>query len=856
MTDRSIEDIVGELTIEEKASLTAGEDFWNIPGIERLGVPAIRVTDGPNGARGSALLGTGTVTAVCAPSGSALGATWDPALVEEVGAVIGEEAGTKSSRFLLAPTINLHRSPIAGRNFECYSEDPLLSGRIAAGFVRGVQSQGVAATAKHFVGNEAEHERASMSSDIDERTLRELYLRPFELAVTEGGLLAVMTGYNRLNGHFCTEDETLLTTILRDEWGFEGIVMTDWFGIAGTETSAAAGLDLEMPGPSRAYGAALAEAVADGRVPEERLDDIVRRWLGVIDRLGAWDDGPPTEESIDQPEHRAVACRAATDAMVLLANDGVLPLEDTDELRVALIGPRAERVHMMGGGSAQLRPHHRTSVLDVLRDRLGDRLRFEPGCRIDQTTQEISGPVLTTPDGGTGVLVEFWNGESIDGEPLASLVQTDTRVMFMGAPVDGVDDTHSFRASTTFTPTTSGPHVLTFVEVAPSTLLVDGEAVLEPVDDLARGSEVLGMASIEREVPIELVAGEPVELVAEHRARGAGFLSMAKIGLRPVDADDMVGDAVAAAEVADVAVVLASTSEEWESEGHDRDTMDLPGDQDELIRRVAAANPRTVVLVNTGAPVTMPWADVVAAVVQVWLGGQEMAPAIDAVLFGDAEPAGRLPTTVPLRLEHNPTYGSFPGENDHHRYGEGLLVGYRWYDTRKLPVRYPFGHGASYTTFEWGDATLSATELPEDGAITVEVPVTNIGDRRGAEVVQCYLAPPSGGLHRPDRELAGFAKLWLDPGETAIATIELDARAFAHWDPTGDAELAARLADSMMNTRGGDRHPDPGWWVDAGTYGLELGASVSDLRQRLDVTATEWRLGTSMTDHFDHRETG
>jgi beta-glucosidase len=843
MTTPDLAPLVAELTREEKASLTAGADMWNIPGVERLGIPAIRVTDGPNGARGSSLLGAGTVTAVCVPCGSALGATWDPDLIEEVGAVIGQEARTKSCRFLLAPTINLHRSPVAGRNFECYAEDPLLSGKVAAAFIRGVQSEGVAATPKHLVANEAEFERASMSSDVDERALRELYLRPFELAVREGGALAVMTSYNRLNGRFCTEDEQLLTTILRDEWGFEGIVMTDWFGIADTVVSSAAGLDLEMPGPARAYGEALLAAVEDGRVPAARLDAIVARWLRVVDRLGAWHDGPATEASIDRPEHRAVARRAASDSCVLLANDGVLPLVDDGTIRVALIGPRAARVHMMGGGSAQLLPHHRTSVLDVLRDRLGDRLAFEPGGVIDRSTPEIAGSLLTTPSGEPGVLVELWNGRATDGEPDAHLVVGDTRIILSDTPAPGIGHEYSFRATATFTPATSGPHVLTFVEMGPTRLHVDGDLVLDEEEGLARGGELLGMGSIEREVPIDLVAGRPVELVVTYHARAATFLALAKIGVRPVGGGDPIEQAAAAAAAADVAVVLVGTSEEWESEGHDRASMDLPGDQDELVRRVAAANPRTIVLVNAGSPVTMPWVDGVAAAVQVWLGGQEMAPAIDAVLFGDAEPAGRLPTTIPLRLEHNPTYGSFPGENDHHRYGEGLLVGYRWYDTRHLPVRFPFGHGGSYTTFEWGEAAVSSPTLPGGGTVTVEVPVTNTGSRRGAEVVQCYVAPPAGGPHRPDRELAGFAKLWLDPGETATASIELDERAFAHWDPTGDAGLGERLAGSFMNTRGEPRHPEPGWWIDAGTYRVEVGASVADLRRSLEVTAAERRIG-------------
>ena len=839
-----IERVIAELTLDEKASLTSGVDLWNIPAIARVGIPPIRVTDGPNGARGSGLLGSGTVTAACVPCGSALGATWDPTLVEEVGAMLGREAHTKSCRFLLAPTINLHRSPIAGRNFECYSEDPLLSGKVAAGFVRGVQSQGVAATAKHFLGNEAEFERSSMSSDIDERALRELYLRPFEIAVREGELLAIMTGYNRVNGTFSSENAQLLTTILRDEWGFEGLVMTDWFGIADTAISASAGLDLEMPGPGRVYGQALADAVRDGRVPTEQLDTIVRRWLTVIDRLDAWGDQEPTEESIDRPQDRAVARRAATDSSVLLSNDGVLPLDPNAGLRVALIGPMAAHVHMMGGGSANLAPHYKISLRQVLADRLGDRLVFQPGCRIDKSTREIEGPMLATPDGHQGVSIEIFAGRELAGQPVATEVRSSTRLFFVETAAPGLGSDFSFRATTILTPDRSGPHVITLVHLGRARLLVNGVAVVDGSGEPGpRGSEAFGMASAELEASIDLTQGTPVELVVEYSSQDAVFLYLAKVGLRSAATGTEIDDAVAAALASDVAVVIVGTSDEWESEGHDRDSMDLPGDQDELVRRVAAANPRTIVLVNSGAPVTMPWADDVAAIMQIWLGGQEMAAATDAVLFGESEPAGRLPTTIPLRLEHNPTFNTFPGENDHHQYGEGLLMGYRWYDTRQLPTRFPFGHGGSYTTFSWGTAAVSAASLEPGSSITVTVPVTNTGTRRGAEVVQCYIAPQRSRLSRPARELVGWAKLWLEPGETAMACIELTERAFAHWDPMSpdNDALAAKAGTNPMFTRPTDAETQPGWWIDSGVYQVELGVSVADIRQRLQVTSNTRR---------------
>ena len=844
-----IAQILAKLTLAQKVSLTCGTDFWNIPGVAEAGIPQIRVTDGPNGARGSALLGGGMVSALCVPCGSALGATWDPALVQEVGAALGQEAHTKSCRVLLAPTINLHRSPIAGRNFECYSEDPLLSGKIAAGFVRGVQSQGVAATVKHFVGNEAEFQRNSISSDIDERALRELYLKPFEIAVKEGGVWAVMTAYNRLNSTFCTESEWLLTQVLRNEWGFDGLVMTDWFGVADTVVSSAAGLDLEMPGPGRAYGPALLAAVQDGRVSETSIDAMVTRWLSFIDRVDAWNDPAPTEESVDLARHREIARRASTDSMVLLSNSGILPLDQATVKTLALIGPTAGLAHIMGGGSAELNPHYRVSPVEALQGRLGDRLVYEAGCNIDKSTRALASRELRAPNGQRGIAVDFYANQDWQGPIVFSDVRSNARLLFFGDPAPGIEGNEfSFRATTTYTAEADGAHQLAITQMGAARLIVDGAVVFDGIaEPPPRGDQFFSAASQEQLIDIELRRGQTVDLVIEYTSLHASFLFGAKLGILKPRTGTEMDQAVAAAAAADVAIVMVGTSEEWESEGHDRDTMDLPGDQDELVRRVAAANPKTIVVVNAGSPVTMPWANDVAAVLQVWLGGQEMAAAIDAVLFGDAEPAGRLPTTIPMQLEHNPTYGSFPGENDHLTYGEGLLMGYRWYDTRKLPVRFPFGHGGSYTFFKWGQATTSASTFALGHKLTVTVPLTNTGARRGAEVVQCYMRPAQGPLYRPVRELVGWAKLWLEPGETGVAEIHLDDRAFAHWDPTSAdrATLDARRGASNLPVPAGafkTQRDQPGWWIDPGEFTIEVAASVADIRQQLAVQTEGGRL--------------
>jgi len=425
----SIDEILAALTLDEKAALTHGEDMWSTHAVERVGIPKIVVTDGPNGARGPIDPENSSTASICVPCGSSLGATWDPPLIEAIGALVGREARAKGCRVLLAPTVNTHRSPLAGRNFECYSEDPLLSGRLAAAFVRGVQAQGVATTVKHFAGNDAEHERYTMNSVIDERALREIYLVPFELAVREGGALGVMTGYNRLNGSWCSENAQLLQQILRDEWGFDGFVVSDWFAAGSTVGSAAAGLDLEMPGPGRFFGPFLADAVRDGWVDESVLDAKVRNLLRTWQRIGALgESSPPTESAtVDAGAGPALARRAAADSMVLLKNDALLPLAVPAINHLAVIGPNADRAHIMGGGSASLQPHHRTTPLDALRARLGTALTIthEPGCMIDRHI-----PPLTEP-----LHVEFFAGDEPVGDVVHQRDYASGRVMLPKCPV-------------------------------------------------------------------------------------------------------------------------------------------------------------------------------------------------------------------------------------------------------------------------------------------------------------------------------------------------------------------------------------------------------------------------------------
>jgi beta-glucosidase len=736
-----------------------------------------------------------------------------------------------------------------GRSFECYSEDPLLSGKLAASFIRGAQSQGIATTVKHFVGNEAEFERMTIDSVIDQRTLREVYLLPFELAVREGQSLGIMTSYNRMNSVYCAENRELLQNILRDEWGFEGFVVTDWFAGFTTEGAAHAGLDLEMPAPPRGYGKFLAEAVKEGRVDEADLDRAVRTLLSTFERLGALDDEPQAPMAVDLPEHRQLARRAAVSSMVLLRNEKVndqplLPLNTAGLKTVAVIGPNAERTRIMGGGSAEVMPHHRTAIIDVLRERLGAKVavRHEAGGNIDKTTPTIDPLMVKRPDGTPGFEVVVFDGDASNNTELTRVHRPDGRIMLVARNDAGVPtSSYHFNATGIITVETSGQYVVSLVEVSPCRLMLDGELVVDGASSIPpRGQSFFGMGSVELTAVVDLVAGQQHELVLECDATNKQWAHGAQVGLQFVEQDDPVRRAVELAAECDIALVVVGTTDDWESEGHDRDTLDLPGRQVELIRAVAAANKKTIVLVNTGAPVDMSWANEVPSVMQIWFGGQEMGHAVVDVLLGEADPGGRLPTTIPERIEHTPAYGNFPGEHGQVRYGEGVFIGYRWYEARHLPVRFPFGHGLSYTTFEIGQPDCDDTEISSDQKVTIRVPVTNIGKRVGTEVVQVYVAPRNSSVQRPKKELKNFAKVNLNPGESTVVTIELSPRDFAFWNP-GDVYRSVLRPQVTGESANISLSQNGFWQVDPGLYDIHIGSSSAHIAQQVVIAISNER---------------
>jgi beta-glucosidase len=785
--------VLATLTLEQKVSLLSGADHWHTVALP--GVPVLRCSDGPAGVRGTSWAGPSSASFPC---GTALGASFDPLLVEEVGAALGREARSKGAHVLLAPTVNLHRTPIGGRNFECMSEDPELTAQIAVGYIRGLQRERVAACIKHFVANDTEFERMTISSDVDERTLRELYLVPFERAVRpvdQGGadVRSLMSSYNRINGTYACDHVELLRGVLRDEWGFDGVVFSDWFGTHSAAAALEAGLDLEMPGPPRERGAALVAAVRSGEVGEHRVDESVRRLLALFEWAGVG-ESTGDETTDDAPATREVIRRAAIAGTVLLKNEGsLLPLGPAQSL--ALVGPNAERGHIQGGGSARVRAHRPVAILHALRSR-GVEVVHAPGCSIAKRLPALRGDVH----------VVFLDA---DGRAVASERSERFAFLWQDAPAPGVDpERFGARITAELVPDDTGDWEIGLAAVGPAVLRVDGEVLID-LSIPQTGGTYFGQGSPELRSPLPLEAGRRVTVEVELGLTDRAMLRGLSVGVRAPEREDPLEVAVRAAASADVAVVVVGTNDDWETEGEDRTTIALPGRQDELVARVAAANPRTVVVVNAGSPVAMPWLDDVASVLQIWFPGSEVGNALADVLLGAAEPGGRLPVTFPRRIEDTPAFLSHPGEDGHARYAEGLFIGHRWYDARRIEPLFPFGHGLGYTTWtlDGVDAAPAA-----GGGVDLVVTATNTGERPGSTVVQVYLAPPAGGPRRPVRTLVGFAKVAAASGERATAHIRLPRRAFEVWSPGAH-----------------------GWVLPDDHVGLEIGWSSRELPVTVEV---------------------
>ena len=809
--------LLARLTLHQKVRLLTGADFWSLHPEPAVGLRTVVVSDGPSGVRGA--VWDERDPSLNLPSATALAASWDPDLAYRYGVAMAHEARRKGVDVILGPTINLHRSPLGGRHFEAYSEDPLLTADIAEAFVRGVQDTGIGACPKHYVANDFETDRFTASVEVSDRALHELYLAPFERTVVDAGTWTVMSAYNAVGGVTMSEND-LLTEPLKGEWGFDGVVISDWTAVRSLR-SAAAAQDLVMPGPGGPWGDALVAAVEGGEIPAATIDDKVRRLLRLAARVGAIEGLDPAVTaalvtSAEVAAGVALAREVETRGIVLVRNDGVLPLgravaasgadvtaEDHREVdasgardrvapaRVAVIGQSAIRPRTQGGGSATVVPASTVSPLDGLRAALpGTVFTYTTGAIVHDGVLPFSLADVRHPDSGVpGARLRFL---AEDGTVLLEEARRATDLMWLGnAPVAA-----GLELVTDYTPAVSGPVELGWAVIGSTSLEVDSVVVHEAtltVDSADVGAALMAPPSVA--VRVDLEAGRTYRLRWSHPLTGipsmpdgsdlAGVLGFTA-GWRPwVDsADALIDEARDAARDADVVIVVVGTNEKVESEGFDRSDLRLPGRQDDLVRAVTAVNPRTVVVVGSGSPVLLPWRQDAAAVLLTWFGGQEYGNALADVLTGAVEPGGRLPTTWPSH-EHDVPVRDVTPRDGVLRYDEGLHVGYRAWLRAGTEPAYPFGYGLGYTTWSF-DAVR--TVAPDDGAIAVlrvDVDVTNTGSRAGREVVQVYLTRSESSVERPVRWLAGHAQVSAGPGETTTATVELRARAFEHWDGSG-----------------------------------------------------------------------
>jgi beta-glucosidase len=706
--------------------------------------------------------------------------------VREIGELLGREVVAKGARVHLAPTINLHRTPVGGRNFECMSEDPYLTAITAREYVLGVQSQGVASCIKHFVGNDTEFERMTIDSQIDERTLREMYLLPFEHAVRDAQVMSIMTSYNRINGPYAADSTWLLRDVLRGEWNFDGMVVSDWFGLHSTVEGIVAGLDLEMPGPTLHRGDALVAAVERGEVSADLVRDCARNILNLMERTGGTGVPPGPEISRTDADDMATLRRASSSSMVLLRNESiggtpVLPLDMRGVTSIAVLGPNASRGMVQGGGSAHVTPTRVSHPLDAITERLGSSVRIEhsAGCNINKKLPEIDARLLQN------VSLDYYRDPAELDDAQAVPAESGTtgvfRLIWAGDPLNRREPNFAFgaRLAAQLTPDQTGEWVFSIESVAPVRIIIDGAIVLDNAD-VPSGGSFFGMGKPETLVTIDLETGRTYSFVVElrHTPTGAG-LSGLTIGAMGPQQENMMEEAVTLAATTDVSIVVVGTNDDWESEGWDRDTITLPGEQDLLIAEVAKVSKRTIVIVNAGSPVSMPWLDDVEAVIYAWFPGQEFGDALVDLLVGDVEPSGRLPVTLPRRLEDTPAFEHHPGRNGVAKYLEGRLIGYRWYDTIGREPLFPFGFGLGYADVKIIDASKSGTH-------GVDVAVRNESNRAGMQVVQVYAhRKDRDGLpsDEPDQKLVGYARVKVAAKGTTMLHIDLDPDAYRMWDP-------------------------------------------------------------------------
>ena len=798
----NINKLIQDLTLREKISLMSGFNSWYTNKIDRLGIPSIKMSDGPNGVRGDSNSGK---SSACFPCAISIGSTWDMDLINQLGIALGEEAKVKDVDVLLGPTINIHRHPLGGRHFESFSEDPFLTGKIATEYVKGVQSQDVAACLKHFIGNDTEYERHLVSSNIDEKTLREIYLLPFEMGIKEGNAQVVMSAYNKLNNIYCSSHKELLIDILKDEWGFDGYVVSDWGAALETEENAKGGLDLEMPGPGNVWGDQLFAAVSEGKVEEELIDDKVRRILNIANFSKRFEN--PTnkpEQSNNSEEHRRLLKKAAASGMVLLKNNDLLPLKSNVK-NLAIIGPNAKEAQIIGGGSASLKPHYQAHPLEAFQNKLGDHtnISYAKGCHTHKFLPRVNEGFM---DDKEGFLVEYFEGSNFDENLLVKEHLIGNKFwVFEGFAKDVIAKFErpdiSVRFSCAYTPDISGQHEFEIFGIGKARLFIDGEELIDNWTETSPGEAFFSFSSDSKRALVNLIEGTTYQL--EIRYKFEGNFPAIYIGCQAPDKVNLFDEALEVASAADQVILIVGTNSDWETEGNDRSDFNLPVNQNHLIEEVLRVNPNTLVVLNTGSPVKMPWADKAEAIMQTWFAGQEFGNALVDIITGEINPSGRLPTSFPKNIEDTPAFNSYPGKDLQMNYDEKLLVGYRWYDKKNIKTLFPFGHGLSYTNFEYSDLEV---DVRATNMASCKFSVRNTGQVAGIETAQCYVSFKTIDDSEPEKTLQGFSKIALNPNDESSIEINLNSRNFSSWN------VAKRS-----------------WEVRAGSYEILIGSSAENI---------------------------
>ncbi|KAL2833969.1 glycoside hydrolase superfamily [Aspergillus pseudoustus] len=841
----------GKLILEEKVSLLAAVDWWRTPVIQRddVFVPHIKTTDGPNGARGESYVSG--IKAACFPCGTSLGASFDRDLLYRSGKEIAKEAKTKAANVLLAPTLNVIRSPRGGRNYETYSEDPVALGLLSAAFINGCQSEGIAATPKHFVANDTENNRKILSAEIDEQTLREIYMLPFQLLMKWSKPWCLMTSYNRVNGTYVSDDSRLVNGVVRQEWGFDGLVVSDWMGVYSTADSVNAGVDVDLPGPTQWRGGKLLQAIQDGKVSEETIDSCARRVLELAKRLGRFESPEePPEVALQNPERDQFIREAGAQGMVLLKNENsILPLPE--KATVALVGHHAFNAALGGGGSARVDSIRAVSPVEGLKE-AGFNVIEAPGVPVFGALPHADPAIIYTSDTKAQtpepVKLEWFNGHSIG----QNLVHEETKAlpeyMIKEKWPSYLSAEYCTRLSFAIRPTTTGEHILSIISTGPAVCYINGEKAFTRAQetDLRPESFYFFKSQLERRFTYPMQANQLYTLTLESWNTDPALLASPSLSGRlfqgsalrfheAIDIPQRIETACTAASTAQYALVCIGTTPEIESEGFDRTSFALAPQQYDQILAVARANPNTIVANFSGSPVDLtPFIENVPALVQAWFPGQEAGHSLALVLSGKTNPSGRLPFSWPRRDEDNPSFGNFPCDEDNIvRYAEGLDVGYRFYDREETPAPlFAFGFGLSYETrFEVLDIRVSSAGNKVSSALsaaddTLEITcsVHNHGSRPGATVLQYYVSFPgnipqtknSVNRKRPLKELKEFQKVHIEAGASRTVSITLDKYAVSYYN-----------ADTQC------------WQADAGEYTVSVAGSVDEIWGVVEVEVSK-----------------